>query len=61
MKKLLFVALFAVSCMAANAKRVDITIHTSCGIDYHIGEIGNNVTSKQLAAFVRHIDETFCG
>lgn len=61
MKKIFTTALFAGVCMVSNAKTVDITIKTSCGEEYHISEIGDNVTTEQMVEFSRMIDDTFCG
>lgn len=48
-------------CLASNAKRVDIIVHTSCGIDYKITEIGDTVTAQDLVAYARTLDWIFCG
>jgi len=48
-------------CLASNAKKVDIIVHTSCGVSYKITEIGDTVTAKNLADYARKLDETFCG
>ena len=61
MKKFIATALFAMVCLASNAKRVDITVHTSCGVSYKITEIGDTVTAKDLADYARKLDENFCG
>lgn len=61
MKKIIATALFAMVCLASNAKRVDITVHTSCGISYKITEIGDTVTAQDLAAYARTLDWIFCG
>lgn len=61
MKKIIATALFAMVCLASNAKRVDITVHTSCGISYKITEIGDTVTAQDLAAYARELEKTFCG
>ena len=61
MKKIIATALFAMVCLASNAKRVDITIYTSCGISIPIHEIGDTVTAQDIADYARKLDETFCG
>lgn len=48
-------------CMSTYAKHVDITITTSCGYEYHVSEIEDNVTSKQMANFAEYIEYAFCG
>lgn len=48
-------------CMSTYVKQVDITITTSCGYEYHVSEIGDNVTSKQMANFAEYIEYAFCG
>lgn len=61
MKKIIATALFATVCLASNAKRVDITIETSCGVSYKIEEIGDNVTAQDIANYAQKLDEIFCG
>jgi hypothetical protein len=61
MKKFIATVLFAMVCLASNAKIVDITVHTSCGVSYKITEIGDTVTAKDLADYARKLDEIFCG
>ena len=48
-------------CLASNAQRVDITVHTSCGIDYKITEIGDTVTAQDIVNYARELEKTFCG
>ena len=48
-------------CLASNAKRVDITVYTSCGINVPIHEIGDTVTAQDIANYARKLDEIFCG
>ena len=48
-------------CLASNAKRVDITVYTSCGVSYKIEEIGDNVTAQDIANYAQKLDEIFCG
>lgn len=61
MKKIIATALFAMVCLASNAQRVDITVHTSCGIDYKITEIGDTVTAQDIVNYARELEKTFCG
>ena len=61
MKRILSVFVFMLGCMSTYAKHVDITINTSCGYKYHVSEIGDNVTSKQMANFAEYIEDAFCG
>ena len=61
MKKIIATALFAMVCLASNAQRVDITVHTSCWIDYKITEIGDTVTAQDIVNYARELEKTFCG
>ena len=47
--------------VSANAKAVDIDITTSCGTVHHVGEIGDNVTAKQIVDYAMYLDSVFCG
>ena len=47
--------------VSANAKAVDIDIKTSCGEVHHISEIGDNVSTEQLAEYAEYIDWVYCG
>ncbi len=47
--------------VAANAKPVDIYIITSCDEVYHITEIGDTVSEKELVEYVKYIEWSLCG
>lgn len=61
MKRILSVFVFMLGCMSTYAKHVDITITTSCGYEYHVSEIGDNVTGRQMVDFAEYIEYAFCG
>ncbi len=61
MKKIIATALFAMVCLVSNAKRVDITVYTSCGISVPIHEIGDTVTAQDIVNYARELEKTFCG
>lgn len=48
-------------CTSTYVKHVDITITTSCGYEYHVSEIGDNVNSRQIIDFAEYIEYAFCG
>lgn len=48
-------------CMSTYVKHVDITITTSCGYEYHVREIGDNVNGRQMVDFAEYIEYAFCG
>lgn len=60
MKRIFSIAVLLFACMATYAKHVDITIITSCGYEYHISEVGDNITAKELVDFAEYIDYAFC-
>ena len=61
MKKIIATALFAMVCLVSNAKRVDITVYTSCGDVLKIEEIGDTVTAEQIEKEVERLDWVYCG
>ncbi len=48
-------------CMSTYAKHVDITITTSCGYEYHVSKIGDNVNGRQMVDFAEYIEYAFYG
>ena len=61
MKRILSVFVFMLGCMSTYVKHVDITITTSCGYEYHVSEIGDNVNGRQMVDFAEYIEYAFCG
>lgn len=56
-----FLNICAFVSFVANAKPVNIEISTSCGVSYHVSEIGDNVTAKDMIKFAQYIDWAYCG